>query len=67
VAQFIRVATRILEDYIPDKASIFVDNIGVNRPRSDYRGKLSFIPGIRQYILEHVQNLDSVLADIKRA
>ena len=66
VAQFCRIATQILEDLIPQVARVFVDDIGVKGPRTDYGGAEA-LPGIRQYILETIQNLDKVLTNVEAA
>ena len=36
-------------------------------PDADGKPKMSAIPGVRLYILEAIQSLDKVLADIERA
>ena len=66
VAQFVRVVTRILADHIPDRGSTFLDDIGVKGPRSTY-GNEEAMPGIRRYVLEHIQSLDEMLSDVERA
>jgi hypothetical protein len=66
VAQFCRIMTQILEDLIPNIARVFVDDIGVKGPRTDYDG-VEALPGIRKYILESIQNLDKVLTNVECA
>ena len=44
----------------------FLDNIGVKRPKTMYNNK-ELAPEIRQYMVEHIQNLDKVLANLERA
>ena len=44
----------------------FVDDVGVKGPYNDYNSKES-LPRIYQFMLEHIQNLDKVLEQIKRA
>ena len=65
VAQFCRVVLRILQDLIPDIAIPFLDDIGVKGPRSRYNdAEAPELPGIRKFVLEHIQNLDRTLADL---
>ncbi|RAQ98663.1 putative gag-pol poly protein [Stemphylium lycopersici] len=65
VAAFQRVMTKILKDHWPETMP-FVDDITSGGPKTDYQGEES-IPGVRRYVLEHIQQLDRVLADIERA
>jgi hypothetical protein len=60
VAQFVRIVTKILEDLIPTECLPFLDDIGVKGPLSTYDGKET-LPGIRQFVLEHIQSLDKTL------
>jgi hypothetical protein len=66
VAQFARIIIRILIDLIPAIARVFVDDVGVKGPRTTYNDEEA-LPGIRRYILEHIQNLDKVLYDLELA
>ncbi|RYN41671.1 hypothetical protein AA0114_g10630 [Alternaria tenuissima] len=45
---------------------LFVDDITSGGPKTDYQGEES-LPGVRRYVLEHIQQLDHVLAGIERA
>ena len=65
VGQFVRIANKILEA-VSDIAGAFVDDIGIEGPREDYDGE-EVEPGIRRYILEHIQNIDKTLCEIERA
>ena len=65
VGQFVRIANKILEA-VSDIAGAFVNDIGIEGPREDYGGE-EVEPGIRRYILEHIQNIDKTLCEIKRA
>lgn len=38
----------------------------VKRPKTKYYNE-ELAPGIRRYVLEHIKNLDKVLADLERA
>ena len=40
--------------------------MGVKRPKTTY-DDAKVLPGVRHYVMEHIQNLDVVLADIERA
>jgi hypothetical protein len=66
VAQFVRIMSLILEDINPEMAKPFVDDVGVKGPYTDYDGEEA-LPGIRRFILEHIQNLDKTLERIERA
>jgi hypothetical protein len=58
--------TKILEDLIPKDCLPFLDDIGVKGPLSTYDGKEA-LPGIRQFVLEHIQSLDRTLVRLERA
>ena len=66
VAQFVRITNKILEAQIPEKARPFLDDIAVKGPKTDYK-EVEVAPGIRRFVLEHIQNLDQVLCDLERA
>ena len=66
VAQFVQIVTKILEDLIPKDCLPFLDNISVKGPLFMYNDK-EVIPGIRQYVLEHIQSLDRTLVRLERA
>lgn len=57
---------RMLFDIIPKVAKPYLDDIGVKGPTSYDDGE-EVEPGIRRFMLEHVQNLDQVLERIERA
>ena len=60
VAQFVRIISKILEPISPNAARVFLDDIGVKGPKTKYDGtKIS--PGLRQYIFEHLINLEKTL------
>lgn len=68
VAQFVRVVLKILRDHIPHRALPFLDDIGVKGPRIRYNDEeVLDLPGVRRFVMEHIQNLDLVLADLERA
>ena len=66
VAQFVQIVTKILQDHIPHISRQFVENVGVKDPKTTYNNKEA-APGICCYMLEHIQSLDKVFADIKEA
>jgi hypothetical protein len=41
---------------------VFLDDVGIKGPTTRY-GDVEVYPGIRQFVLEHIVNLDLVLAD----
>ena len=44
----------------------FIDDIIVGGPKIDYRGEEALLR-VRRFVLEHIMQLDGVLANIKRA
>ncbi|CAL3966159.1 unnamed protein product [Diplocarpon coronariae] len=66
IAQFVRVIYKILVDCIPNIALPYIDDVGVKGSRSFYNHK-EVLPGIRRFIMEHIQNLDQVLVRFERA
>ena len=74
VQAFERVVKKVLHaQIVRGRCEQFIDDIVVRlKPRSKYLNKkgeptISQIPGVRLYVLEAIQNLDAVLADIERA
>lgn len=68
VSQFVRVVTKILEDHIPHSAMPFMDDVGVKGPRDRYNEEeVPDLPGVRRFMMEHIQRLDAVLANLERA
>ena len=65
VAQFMRIVTKILAPHLREKTRHFVNNIVVKRPKTLYDNE-KVAPGIYQYIIQHIQSLDAVLADLER-
>jgi len=66
VAQFVRIVTKILEDLIPKDCLPFLDDIGVKGPLSAYNNEEA-LPGIRRFVMEHIQALDRTLIRLERA
>ncbi|EKD16861.1 gag-pol polyprotein [Drepanopeziza brunnea f. sp. 'multigermtubi' MB_m1] len=66
VAQFVRTVNLILSPLQPKVSMPFVDDIGVKGPQTDYSDEEA-LPGIRRFVLEHIQNIDKTLERIERA
>ena len=66
VSQFVRIMNGVLADHFPSRVRPFLDDIGVKGPRSEYNGE-EVAPGVRRFVLEHLQWMDSMLADVERA
>lgn len=57
VQEFMRGMTRVLADEIPDVYNVFLDDVPVRGPKTDYSGNEA-LPGIRRFIYEHFKNID---------
>jgi Reverse transcriptase (RNA-dependent DNA polymerase) len=66
VGQFVRVTRTILGELLGCVAEAFLDDIGVKGSKSDYGGEEA-LPGVRRYVLEHIQNIDRVLVHMECA
>ncbi len=66
VTQFARITTKILQEHIPRLYFPFLDDIGVKGFKIRYDDARMF-SGIRRFILEHIQRLDTILANLERA
>ena len=66
VIQFIKIVLKILALHLRDRAKPFLNDVGVKRPKTIYNNE-ELALGIRQYMIEHIQNLDKVLADLEQA
>ncbi len=66
VAQFVRITVKVLSDHLRDRAKLFLDDVGIKRSKTIYNNQ-ELAPGLRRYLIEHIQSLDAVLADLKRA
>ena len=64
VAQFLRAVMRLLYDLIPHVCRPFMDDIGIKGPESTYNDAEA-VQGIRQYILEHLINIDKTLLNLE--
>lgn len=65
-AEFVRVMTKICRDHIPDRCMPYLDDVCIKGPKERY-GDREVEPGVRQFVAEHLSNIDKVLADIERA
>ena len=66
VAQFDRIVLKILAPHLHNRTLPFLDDIRVKDPKTTYNNK-ELAPEIKQYVIEHIQNLDQVLADLEQA
>ena len=66
VAQFVRIVLKVLADHLRDRAELFLDDVGIKGPKTTYNNE-ELAPGIWRYVVEHIENLDAVLADLERA
>jgi transposase InsO family protein len=72
-AEFQQCMTFILQDEIPHVANIFIDDLPIKGPKSQYLDQqgnpetLRENPGIRRFIWEHAQDVHRVMHRIKHA
>lgn len=70
-AEFQKCMAIILHDEIPDTANIFIDDLPIKEPATqylDHEGRpevLSENPGIRRYIWEHAQDVHQIMHKVK--
>ena len=68
VSAFVWVSRKILSKDLGTIAEVFIDDIGVKGPKTQHGDEEApGLPGVWKYVLEHLQNLDKVLADIEWA
>ena len=73
VAEFQNSMVFILQDEIPDKANIFIDDLGISGPDTIYpdeNGKPEVLkdnPGIRRFIWEHAVDVHRIMHRMKHA
>ena len=60
VAQCQRIVQFILGEVYGSLVRAFLDDFGIKGPKTRYNDELAF-PGVRRFVLEHLQNLDHVL------
>ena len=62
------VSRKILQAHLGSIAEMFVYDVGLKRPNSRYgEEEVEGLPGVSRFVMEHLQNLDNVLADVERA
>lgn len=72
-AEFQNCMTFILQDEIPDKANIFIDDLPVKGPKTQYlddNGNPETLvgnPGIRRFIWEHAQDVHRIMHRVDHA
>jgi len=64
VAQFCRAMVQILKDLIFNVCCMFLNNIAVKGPQTDYNSE-EVLMKVCQYILKTIQNLDKILINIE--
>ena len=52
----------VFKELISHICDQFLDDIEVKGPKINYEG-VEALPGIQQFMLEHIQNIDKVLSD----
>ena len=57
---------RILFDILKEKADFFFNDVPVKGPTTRYADQ-ELYPGIRRFVLEHLENLDAVLFNMELA
>ena len=66
VAQFCRAMIQILEDLIFTVCCMFLDNIAVKEPWTDYDDK-EILTEVHHYVLKLIQNLNKILVNVECA
>src|SRR5215469_14758427 len=61
-----RIMDKVLQDEIPHHAQLFLDDIGVTRPRTRYNEK-EILPGVQKFIYEHFHSLNRTLYSLELA
>jgi len=68
VSVFVTVSRKTLNAHHGSIAKTFVHNVGVKGSKSRYREEeVEGLPGVRRVVMEHLQNLYNILADVERA
>jgi len=66
VAQFCRAMVQILEDLISNVCCMFLNDIAVKGPQTDYNSE-KVLMRVCQYILKAIQNLNKILINVECA
>lgn len=64
VAQFQRVMRHILAEHFPKDCDVYIDDIVVDGAPAG-EGDEEIEPGLRRFVVEHIQRLDRILTDIE--
>jgi hypothetical protein len=67
VPEFMRVMSLVLKDEIPEDAAVYIDDIPIKGQKGDQVNFDMVLPGIRGYVLDHLQRLDRVLYSLELA
>ena len=59
-----RIILRILNSLTPEISRVFINDISVKGPRSDYGGE-EVLPGIRRFITKYIYNINQILLYIE--
>lgn len=63
-----RIVVRILYDLISDVCRAFLDDLCIKGPTTRYDDEpYDQYPGLRKFIVEHIQNIDRVLLNCELA
>lgn len=65
VIQFMRIVLKILVLCLQNQAKLFLDDMEIKGPKIICNNK-ELVPGIRWYVVEHIQNLKKILADLEQ-
>jgi adenine deaminase len=66
VAEFVRVVTKILQDLIPHRCMLYMDDIAVKGLKDAYYRAL-IEQGVQQFIREYIININKVLRNLELA
>ena len=66
VLEFVWIVKKTLTDCISHDCDIYMDDVLVKGPRTTYN-KEEVIPGVQQYMFEHLQKLDQILFNLEIA
>lgn len=64
VAQFVMILLKILILHLCDRVKFFPNDVKIKRPKTTYNIK-RFVFEIKQYVVEHINNLYKVLANLQ--
>lgn len=65
VFQFDRIVLKILAAYLCNQVLLFLDDVGIKDLQTIYNNEKLAL-GIKCYVIEHIQNLDKILVDLKQ-